>query len=366
MKGEYEGVRSRRDGETYVEYYLDHHNLEESSEGNYRSAWNRLERWCNENEHDVDEMNRARVESLCEDWENDDELSNGTAQAYIRHISKLVDWLVAETDEASYNPYRPFRTYFSTEKNGTEKIEIPDSKLKTALRDAKRFRIELFIYLTLLLKTGMRSAEAINLDLRDINLNHPISEKMPPCRTEIRNHPDTIYIDSSIRKGKEHNGEIRQQANKKDSTRKIPVDKELKNTLVWWVAMLPPTTSPAKPLLRKVTDTESRRISASQVQELVTEWSRRNDMNSKEMKHFGVDSHWCRHWFSTRMQANISPSEVPIGTPKDYVKGLRGDTDTDTIATYTQEWKQVEELSNKSYREVYEDNVPKLFTKTNE
>lgn len=366
MKGEYEGVRPREDGETYVEYYLDHHNLEKSTEGNYRSAWNRLERWCDNNRYSIDEMDRTSVEKLCEDWEKDDDLANETAQSYIRHISKLVDWLVAETDEANYNPYRPFRSYFPTERKDTEKLEITDGELRSALQNAKQLRIELFIYLTLLLKTGMRAAEALNLDLRDINLDHPISEKMPQCRTEIRNYPDTIYIDSSVREGKEYNGEVRQQANKEDSTRKIPIDDELKNILVWWIAMLPPTTSSAEPLLRKVTDTESRRISYSQIQEFVTEWARSNNMNSQEMKHFGVDSHWCRHWFSTKMRTNISPNEIPIGTPKEYVKGLRGDTDTDTIATYTQEWKQVEESSNKSYREVYEDNVPKLFSEQNE
>jgi integrase len=365
MIGESDGVRYRRDDESYVEYYLNHRNdIEENTGDNYRRAWSQLNKWCDETDRDVERLEREDVREFCAHLrrKDDDEVSEMTGQRTIRHLSRMVNWLVNDADVADYNPYNSFTNYFNPEQEDTEKLEVEDSELREALQAAKEFRIELFVYLTTLLKTGMRSSEVLNLDLRDINLDHPISRIMPDARLELQNHADTLYVDSTVNKGKEHNGEVRQSGNKENSTRKIPIDDELKQLLVWWIAMLPTSSSLAKPLIRKVTDPEARRMSSSQVQELVTEWSRDNGLNSLEMKHFGVDSHWCRHWFTTTMQANIDQDEVSIGTPKAFVKGLRGDTDSDTIATYTQDWEKVKKNGEKTYREVCVDNIPKLFT----
>lgn len=364
MMGEPEGVRDRKDGESYVEYYLDHrNNIEENTCDNYRRAWTQLKDWCNETNRDVESMKREDVREFCEYLRaiDDDEVSERLGQRTIRHVSRIVNWLVTDAGVADHNPYRSFKDYFDPKEESAEKLEVEESTLKEALRDMKGDRLDIFVYLVIMLKTGLRQSEVINLDLRDINIDHPISKTMPDARLELRNHADTLYVDSTISKGREYNGELRKCGDKKDSTRKVPIDDELKQLLAWWIGMLPPSSSPAEPLIRKVTDPGARRPSTSQVGEIVTEWTRNHGLNSPEMKHFGVDSHWCRHWFSTIMQLNIDQDEVPIGTPKAFVKGLRGDTDNDTISTYTQDW-EVKDNGKKTYREVCIDNMPELFT----
>ena len=50
-----------------------------------------------------------------------------------------------------------------------------------------------------------------------------------------------------------------------------------------------------------------------------------------------------------------------MGGAKEYVQGLRGDTDDDVIDTYTQEWDTLRLDDDPEYREVYEDAMPQLL-----
>jgi hypothetical protein len=55
---------------------------------------------------------------------------------------------------------------------------------------------------------------------------------------------------------------------------------------------------------------------------------------------------------------------VPLGSAKEYAQGLRGDTDDSVIDTYTQDWDISED--DKSYAEVYRDNIPALLNDPHE
>jgi len=68
-------------------------------------------------------------------------------------------------------------------------------------------------------------------------------------------------------------------------------------------------------------------------------------------------AHWCRHWFSTTLENNISQDAVKVGTVADYVGALRGDTDSRTISTYRQgHWGD-----DKWKRTAYESGIPSLI-----
>lgn len=362
MMGEPEGVRERHEDEPYVEYYIDHHEHSPSTNGNYRYAWGALNDWCEENGVEPEEITKSDVKEMCEDWESKDRLGSGTADIYINCLSKSVRWLVA-VDEAGHNPFDKYTTFFeSGHDKETTKMEVKLSDLRKFVNDSLSKSTSLFVYLVLLLKTGLRKSEALNLDLRDVHLDHPISEKMPEPREEVYNHPDTLFIDSSIKEGEEYNGEIRNYGNKPKSTRRIPIDPELKDVLVWWIAMIPPRKENPHPLFTRSTKPDGGRAVDVITQDL-TDYTREKGYNNVELTNFGIDSHWCRHWFTTYLRANIDSDEVPIGTPKEYVEGLRGDNGEGVIETYTHEW-DIEREGQKSYRKVFEDNVPKLFTTT--
>lgn len=363
MIGESEGVRDKKEDESYIDYFINESDQDyaESSKPTIRTSWNKLLKWAEEEGYSLEEIDRSEADEFGDYLEEDDSIKESTAYDYVITIINVVDWLALEAKLADYNPYTHLQYRFASENGQTEKIEIKLPELRQALQEALQFRIELFVYLMISLKCGLRKSETINLDLRDIHLDHPISGGMPEPRKEIYNYPDTLYVDSSISEGEKHNGETRKCGNKPKSFRKVPIDQELKDVVVWWIAMLPPTTSPAKPLLRKTIDPEARRPSPSTITEMVTGWAREQGFNNPEKKHFGVDSHWCRHWFSTQLRARIDSNEVPLGSPTEYVEGLRGDTRDSVIETYTQDWKEVQNQGEKSYREVYEDNIPLLL-----
>ena len=362
MRGKPDEIRHREDDESLVEYYLSESlngkDCTESTKVSYRSSWSAYTNWVEENGLRLDEISEEEAREFKNYLMNSRD--GWTPENYFRRVKIVIEWLT-NTKEADYNPFSNVK---APETEGeTTKMEVSLDKIRDSVQSALRESIVLFVYLMIALKTGLRSSEIVNLDLRDIHLDHPVSDVMPRPRQEIYNKPDTLYVDSTITEEEVHNGEKRNDGNKDNSTRQIPIDDELKSVLVWWIGMLPPSKSPAEPLLRKVSDPHGERYAQSTMQERVTRWSRNNNLNDKYMTHFGVDSHWCRHWFSTTLRARINTDEVVVGTPKGYVQGLRGDSDDSTIETYTHEWSEVVE-NGKPYRKVYEDNIPQLLVST--
>jgi site-specific recombinase XerC len=357
MRGEPEQIQERKDNESLLEYFLSESSQSESaSDKQWRTAWRSYTDWLQKNSLDLGKVRKQEVENYKKHLEN--ELNARTPATYFHRVKKIIGWLT-NTEEASHNPFE--RVDSPRRPKDTSKLEVKIDELREAVLEARSESIELFVFIVIALKTGLRIGEIVNLDLRDINLDHPISKAMPDPRREVYNHSDTLYVDSSVTADEIHNGEERADSNKKNSFREIPIDEELKSVLVWWIAMLPPTESSAKPLMRRIRDPDGKRHASKAIQARITDWTRRNDLNSEDMKHFGVDAHWCRHWFSTKMRASIDDDEVTMGSAKGYVEGLRGDSENSTIDTYTQEWKEVRDEDDKEYREVFEDNVPKLF-----
>lgn len=365
MKGEPEGVRDIRSDETLMDYYLDHRSLEPATERDYQKSWRRFQEAFDQLGYEIDDLHRSQVGEILQLWEDSEALSDGKIDDYVNNMSRMADWCVTQANIADYNPFKPYRSEYKTSSTGeTEKIEIPLNKLRELLFTFEKHRLEVFMLVVILLKTGLRHSEALNLDLRDINIEHPVSIKMPEPRQEVYNYSDSLYVDSDISEGEVHNGEKRRHGNKPKSHRTIPIDSELKDLLVWWIKMLPPTVSEAKPLLRTLNDPEHRRCSQGLTKPHIRQVAYDFGVNGPNMKHFGFDAHWCRHWFTTQLRSNVDESEIPVGTVKEYVQGLRGDTGSDVISTYTHDWSVGED--RKTYTEVYKDNIPELLVKTND
>lgn len=365
MKGEPEGIRDIRNEETLMDYYLSHRSVEPATVRDYQNTWRRFQSALNDLEYEINELQRSHVEEILELWEDEYELADSKINTHVNNLNRMAAWCITQANIVDYNPFHPYiKEYKSDIRRETEKIEIPLDQLRELISEYEKHRVEVFVFVIILLKTGLRHAEALNLDFRDINLNHPISGKMPEPRQEVYNYPDSLYVDSDISEGEVNNGEKRAHGNKKKSHRTIPIDDELKNLLVWWMKMLPPTVSDAKPLLRVLNDPEHRRPTRGFTKPHVREVARDFGVNGPDMKHFGFDAHWCRHWFTTQLRSNIDEREIPVGTVKEYVQGLRGDTGTDVIGTYTHDWSVSE--GEKTYREVYEDNIPDLLIRGDE
>jgi integrase/recombinase XerC len=354
MKGEPTSFDFEDDDRSLVEYYLDNTNHEAGTENNYRLAWRKLAEFVEKEGIEVREIDEQRAAKFCEFLKQGDSLSERTAELRVQTLSNMIDWYTTR-GVLDYNPFSmalshdPFS--YRTE---TIKREISVDELRVAIQD--RLQPVTLTFIVLLLKTGLRLSEVCNLDHRDINLDHPLSDEMVAPRSEIIDKPDTLYVDSSISEGEVHNGELREDGNKPYSYRAIPIDDELKQTLVWYVSMAPSSPSDAEPLLRKTHSMIGGRFSTYTLREqYFTPWAEDQGWHDTDRSD-SVTPHWCRHWFTTMLRRRIDYDEVKMGGVDDYIKGLRGDSGNDVIETYTHSWGD-----NQWMRDAYINNIPSLF-----
>ncbi|WP_247000514.1 tyrosine-type recombinase/integrase [Halosolutus gelatinilyticus] len=184
-----------------------------------------------------------------------------------------------------------------------------------------------------LLKTGIRAGELCNLDLIDLNLDHEAQTRQP--RAHIAGRPDSLFVSSEHTYGRESGGERRQASNKRKRETVIPIDDELKDALVRWLAIRPdrPPKSgrSADPLFLGTADRWGRRLTPNIVHHTVEMYARdagwyRTGGGASE----NVTPHYFRHFFTTHLRDRTGDRGI--------VQYLRGDVASDVIDTYTHNW----------------------------
>jgi len=98
------------------------------------------------------------------------------------------------------------------------------------------------------LKHGTRIGEVMNIDLRCLNLDHPIYQEIRNehdvrLDEQVRNRPDTLFIYENFNEGEEIEGEVRDSGNKRkeEDGSVLPIDSEFKTALLGWLLVRPPT-----------------------------------------------------------------------------------------------------------------------------
>ena len=199
-----------------------------------------------------------------------------------------------------------------------------------------------------MLKTGMRVGELCNLDLRDLNVDHPGTADLDATpRPQIDGRPGSLYVSDRPTRGTVVNGEERTASNKRKRSTVVPVDAELRRTLLRWLAISPDPVSPANPLFVNTRERWGQRMTPGEVRYVVERHARefgwyRTGGGSEE----NVTPHYFRHFFTTHLRDATGDRGV--------VKYLRGDVADDVIDTYTHNWGD-------RVREVYEANVYSLL-----
>jgi integrase len=353
-----DGRRELREDETLIEYYLNirEKELEEGTKESYRTAWRSFEKFRRQKGYQLSDIGKNEAIEWCS-WLKEEMSQNG-GETYVGMMRSMVRYLTnTPAIETNANPFQQALNTdpFSYDKE-TNKIEIPLPELRKSIHRIDKPR-RLFLVVTYL-KTGLRLSELVNLDERDVNIDHPISEDLDSPRKKLKGKPNSLYVDSSVSEGEKHNGELRKQGNKPNSYRTIPLDEETVELFAWYLARRAAPNSPANPVITGNGGRGSQigsRLQKPRVTAEFIEWAEENKWPTG--KDGGMSPHWCRHWFTTVLRTRIDPEEVPIGSPKEYVQGLRGDTADGIIETYTQDW----ENEGKSYEEIYRDNIPKLL-----
>lgn len=359
-------------GESIYEFYVRVRGNEivKITKYGYEAAYDSLSRFmideCElESDEPAEEVNKQilnltsdEVRNWCRWMVREQQLKPSSADDYLSHIAMMIDDLKGGNYIGGQaNPFgevadsKPF-DYDS----GAVWPEIPYEELVDAINSIKSPKN--FTIIATLAKTGLRRAEAGNLDERDINIDHPVSQVIDDPRREIIDKSNTIYVDSSITKGEIHNGEERTESNKKKSYRAIPIDDELVDTLGWYLSCRPRSERDSKPIFTGIND-QNGRVGGSGIYRIVDNFQENQDLGES----VGISPHFFRHFYTTQLRSSLStvdPQTYP-GTPKQIVKGLRGDSDDDTIETYSHDWDEGLEDDVGSTDDLIRECIPKLF-----
>ncbi|MFC7188380.1 hypothetical protein [Halorubrum yunnanense] len=216
-----------------------------------------------ENKYDILGV-RDAVESDVEEWKNESliprqKLGLGTIEGYLQGLRSFYTTL-NEEDAFAGNPVRTplsdFRDEYEDELGDAGRPYIPLTRLKTFMNWLDTpFARAMWL---LAFKLGNRKGETINLDLRCLNIAHPVFDQIIAKHDinldpRVRDRPDTLLIYGNFTKGSEMpndntpgwegDGEIREAGNKRkrDTGSVMPVDSELKTALIEWLLVRPPT-----------------------------------------------------------------------------------------------------------------------------
>jgi integrase len=197
--------------------------------------------------------------------------------------------------------------------------------------------------IVLLLKTGVRVGELCNLDLQDLvldgalgTLGYDVSRRAP-----IASRDQALFVPA------QPDGDGRSAANKRKRDTIVPVDDELREVLLEWLAIRPDTTTSPAPLFVHTKTDWGDRLSPQAVRATVrTRAGERGWYETGGGATENVTPHYFRHFFTTHLRDRTGDRGI--------VKYLRGDVADDIIDTYTHNW-------GGRVRSVYESNIYSLL-----
>jgi integrase len=202
--------------------------------------------------------------------------------------------------------------------------------------------LERAVVLTLL-KTGLRVGELCNLDMDGLVLAGTVQglgyEHSP--RAAIADRDQALFVPADPA------GDDRPAANKRKRDTILPVDDELRDVLVEWLAIRPDTAASPAPLFVHTKTNWGRRLTPQAVRTVVREHARaRGWYETGGGASENVTPHYFRHFFTTHLRDRTGDRGI--------VKYLRGDVADDIIDTYTHNW-------GNRVRSVYEANIYSLL-----
>jgi integrase/recombinase XerD len=187
--------------------------------------------------------------------------------------------------------------------NPKEPRPIPLDELRDVVKDLTHIRDRALVVAPL--KLGVRASELCNIKLSEIHIsNSEVQSHYPELGTHeaLTDRPNAVYIPHD------------REGNKSERPRVIPVDDELRRTLLQYLLCRPDTGEPWLFLSKK----QALKLDRRNVNDV---WKKhfceRHDYGETD-RYRGVSSHYGRHYFSTWWK-------VKKDTPRPLVKYMRGD-----------------------------------------
>lgn len=292
------------------------------------------------------------------DWlDAKDSLSDSTVKSYAGRVAHFYNYALrrqrSETfADIDYNAIAVVIEDRSWDDDRTtERRDLSLKQMREAIQSVNHPL--LLCMLMVLVKTGMRASELANMDLRDINLDHHwFNEHFPECRENLQEKPDTMYIAtrSEIEIGYVVNGEERKDPNKRKRGTYVPIDAETKAVMLLWLAIRPPSRSPADPFLTLTVPggetIPGDRLRADYIWVKVSDWAEEQGWWSSDATlESNVSPHYFRHFFRTVFGAQTDDQLL--------VKYFRGDKN-DAMDEYMHYWGEL-------VRDPYLQSIYKIF-----
>lgn len=325
--------------EKYLEYKKDkvtqarlaemERTLVKAPDGSDFEAWDEFLKWR-------DEMTVADAEDFLANLENAG-LSDTTVEHRFHTVQSFLAELMERSDIVDSNPVAFVNDKTEFETSSTNKFERSVDQVGTYIRGIKdqQFRAVAAVFG----KTGIRRGENDNIDLPHIHINDEIFYQLLDdhgisLHKEISDKPDSLYIPSEPLSGEEYREEVRDRGNKRERDTIIPIDKELKQALIDWLAVRPITTYP-HPLWTTERGSKER-MGGPYMGRKVKEWGQETGfVGGETVSEF--TPHWFRYFFTTQLQPGYG--DHPDYLEPTMVKYLRGDVmEDDMLEHYTQAW----------------------------
>lgn len=281
---------------------------------------------------DLDPLPRNVTPQVAEDFlvamvEN---YAANTQQNTFTTLKQAYDWCDEWVESVDLNPFQKVEKKWKEDRNdwllespkGRDPYIIPLGEARDVVRawDSFRYQTVQLVFA----KYPRRAGGVSNLDIRDVHLDHPGCDW--DVHPDIRRWPDHIYFRADKRKSEEG----RNTGNKTKTNAKYPIDDELKQFLLAYLARRHTITSPDDPLFLS---SQGDRMSGETISKRFTD-------HAKEQGHwYGPDDddnlnpHYWRHWGTSEYEDQFGGDKDTSGYTAltDY---LRGDSRAEIKALY--------------------------------
>lgn len=348
-------ARDPPDPDDPIQYFIEEMELSGKADQtvqNYRTALNYLEDYLDDHGYAAGELTERQCKQLIQFLKNADSLSNTTAGTYAQAIDRFFQFYNTR-GTFEVNPMALAREH---QEIGNDTSDLRRDVSVVEMAEFLEWLSHPLTYATsfTMAKTGMRVGELSNLDVRDVYLDHPgVRREYGDHRPALDGRPDSLYVESNstMYEGAVVNGEERTASNKRERATVIPIDEELKQVLVFWMAVRSPARSDADPLFTVTAGKNGTRAGDRVSIDLVRDrLVRQAEAYGWWEKGAGVETnvtpHYFRHFFTTHMR-NRTKDDA-------FVKFIRGDVGDDILDTYTHAWGDKVE-------ETYRENIYSLL-----
>lgn len=311
----------------------------------YRKTLQTLDEFLNTPEnydhiHSVDhplppwEMTPALAGAFWEWFTDHPRFSKSTRKVRITVINDFYNYMTRDDRYPDDSPFTEVVTEVDTATgDNPERREISLAEMRAFIATIGHIRDLNMI--VLLAVTGIRAGELCNLDLRDVHLDYPaVRTETGDPRGAIAGNPDTLFIpgkeNHDVIEGREYNGEIRDDSNKRRKSTKIPLTPELKYLLTLWLAARPETPF-TNALFVKLDQGSGHRLTSGALRNRVYRYAEPYGWYQEGGgAEYNVTPHYFRHFFTTHFSDRCGDPYI--------TRVIRGDSGDDILDRYRHNW----------------------------